>query len=102
MLGFGSDHKSGHILHKEQRCPVTATGFYKVRDLFSGFSINDSTESRRPTDRIAKHSPGIGDHSDLHPTHARMAGDNFAGIVRLKFIEMTGVENTVEQLAHII
>ena len=71
---------------------MPATGFYKVRDLFSGFSINDSTESRRPTCRVAKHSARIGDHSDLHPTHARMAGDNFAGIVRLKFVEMTVVE----------
>src|SRR6266705_482115 len=102
MLGLRTDHETGDILDKEQRCVVTVTSLDEVSHLLSRLGIDDSTKSRRATCRIAKHAARIRNHADLNPANGRMAGNDLFRIVGLKLVKMTLIKQAVQNVAHVI
>src|SRR5262245_218564 len=102
MLGLRPHHEPGNVLHEQQWRLVSIACFDKVGDLFSRFGIDNSAKSWRTTGRIAKHSTRIGYYPYLHPADASMAGDDLARVVCLKLIEVTIVDNAVQQIAHVV
>src|ERR1043166_1507826 len=99
MLGLRPNHETGNVLHEQQRRPMSIACFDKVGDLFSRFGVDNAAKAWRTTSRIAEHSTRIGDYADLHPSDAGMASDDLARIFRLKFIQVTPVDNAVQQIA---
>src|SRR6266705_1745966 len=102
MLGLRANHEPGNVLDKEQRCLMTVTSLDEVSHLLSRLGIDDSTKSRRPTGRIAKHAACIGNHADLNSANARVAGANLLRIVRLKLVKVSLIKQAVQNVAHVI
>src|SRR5258707_15449659 len=81
---------------------MPATRLNEVSDLLSRFGIDDPAKFWRAARGIAKHAAVVGDHSDLYATYAGVPGDDLFCIVRLKLIQMSLVEHTIQNLAHAV
>src|SRR5229473_4488801 len=102
MLCLRSHHESGNVLNEKQRRLMPATSFDEVSDLLSRFGVDDPAKFWRAARRIAKHAAVVGNHSDLYAANARVPGDELFRIVRLKLIQMSFVEQTIQKLAHAV
>src|SRR5260370_5508027 len=81
---------------------MPAKSFDEVSDLLSRFGVDDTAKFWRAARRIAKHAAVIGNHSDLYAAYARVPGNDLFGIVRLKLVQMSFVEQTIQKLAHAV
>src|SRR5215213_8672736 len=81
---------------------MSIAGLDEIRNLLSRLCIDDSTETRLLATRHPDHSPMVRNHSDLNSTNSSVAGDHLFRIVSLKLVEVTIVEQTFEQLSHVI
>src|SRR5207237_4603368 len=73
-----------------------------VGNLLSRFGIDDSAKFWGTARRIAKHTARIGNHADLDSANTRVAGDDLFRIVHLKLIEMSFIEETVQNVPHVV
>src|SRR5678815_674423 len=81
---------------------MSIAGLDEVSDFLCRLGINDPTEARWLAARHAHHSSMIRDHSDLDSTNTTMTRDHLLRIVSLKLVEMTIIEQTPEQLSHVV
>src|SRR5215213_1593215 len=81
---------------------MSIAGLDKIRNLLSRFCIDDSTEAWRLAARHANHSSMVRNHSDLNSANSSVARNHLFRIVSLKLVEMAIVEQTLEQLSHVI
>src|SRR5436190_15026240 len=102
MLRGWTHHESRNILHEQQRRLMTIAGFDEVSDLLSRFGVDDTAKSRRATAGRFHHSSMISNDTDLYSANAGVPGDDFLRIVRLELVQMSFVENTVQQVAHVV
>src|SRR5580765_667356 len=102
MFSLSAHHESGHVLDKKQRRAMTIASLNKVSDLLGRFSVNDSAKLRRAARGIAKHAPRVCDHAHLNSAETRMTGDDLFRIVGLKLVKMPVINQTVQQLAHVV
>src|SRR5260370_41841387 len=102
MLPLCHDNKSGNFLNKDKRRPRSIEGRAESRDLFCRFGLDDPAKFWRATSRIAKHAAVVRYHSDLDPADPRVPGDDFFRVVRLKFVQMSIVQQTIQKLAYVV
>src|SRR6185369_3357262 len=81
---------------------MSIAGLYEVSDFLRRLGINDPTEARWLAAGHAHHSSMIRDHPDLHSTNTTVTRDHLLRIISLKLVEMTVVEQTLEQLSDIV
>src|SRR5262249_39616006 len=102
VLSFRSNHETRDILNEKQRGPVTIAGVDKVSDFLSRLGVDNAAKLWRASCRVAKHTANVCNHADLYAANARMSGDDLFRIVCLKLVEMTFVQQTVQNLTHAI
>src|SRR5262245_21100258 len=102
MLRFGPDHESGHVLNKQERRPMTITSIDEIGDFLSRLRVNNSTEPRRAARGIAKHSTRIRNHANLNAADGGMAGNDLFRVVSLKLIQVSVIQNAIEQSPHVV
>src|SRR5262245_57988906 len=81
---------------------MTIAGFDEVSDLFGRLRINNPAKPRRLAARHADHATVICDHADLNTADPCMSRDHLLCVVSLKLVEMTVVEQALEQLPHVV
>src|SRR5437660_12733246 len=81
---------------------MTITRFDEVSDFLSRLGVDDPAKFWRPAGWVAKHAAAISDHSNLDAANARVPRNDFFRIVRLKLVQMSIVEQTVQKLAHLV
>src|SRR5258708_35194675 len=81
---------------------MTATSLKKGSDFPSRFGIDNPAKFGRAPRRVTKHAPIVGNHSDLQATYASVAGYDLFRIVRLELIQMSFIEQTIQELAHVV
>src|SRR5258706_5959020 len=81
---------------------MAAASLDEVGNFFSRVGIDDTAKFWRAAGRVAKHSPVVGNHADLDPAYASMTGNDLVGVIRLELIQMSFVEHTIQQLAHVV
>src|SRR5450755_1743478 len=81
---------------------MPATGLDEVSHLLSRVGVDDPAKFWRAACRVAKHAAVVGNHSDLYATYARVPGHDLLRIVRLKLVQVSFVEDTIQKLAHAV
>src|SRR5215218_4563626 len=81
---------------------MSIAGLDKVSHFLRRFRINNPTEARWLTAGHANHSSMIRDDSNLHPRNTAVARNHLFCVVSLKLVEMTIVEQTLEQLSDVV
>src|SRR5437762_9303666 len=74
----------------------------EVGDLFRGVGVDNSAELWRFSFRAPNKPSLVSDYADRDAFYARVAGNHFPRIVRLKLIKLTIINQTVENIAHIV
>src|SRR5215217_6766257 len=81
---------------------MSTTGLDKVSDFLRRLCIDDSAKAWRLAARHAHHSSMIRNNPDLNSIDTSVSGDHLLGIVSLKLVETTIIEQTLEQLSHVV
>ncbi len=81
---------------------MPGAGLDEIGDLLRRLGVDDPAKPRWLAARHSHHAAMICNHSDLNPANARVARDHFFGVVSLKLIEVTVVEQTFQQLSHVV
>ncbi len=80
---------------------MAVQGLEEVRHLLGRLGIHDPSEARRPA-LAAEHSARVGDHPDRHSVQPAREADHLGGALRLELVRARGVEDTGQDLAHVI
>src|SRR5258708_34839127 len=81
---------------------MPAASLDEIRNFLSRVGIDDTAKFWRAAGRVAKHPPIVGNHADLDSTYAGMTGNDLFGVIRLEFIQISFIEHTIQQLAHVV
>ena len=98
VFRFGSNHETGNILDKKQRRLTSVAGFDEVGHLLGRLCIDDAAETWRTAAGRANHAAIVGNHSDLNAANTRVARDHLLRVVCLKLVEMSVIEQAVQQV----
>src|SRR5258707_13905979 len=74
----------------------------EVRNFLSRVGIDDTAKFWRAAGWVAKHAAVVGNHADLNSPYARMTCNDLFSKVCLELIQMSFVQHTVKQRAHIV
>src|SRR5712671_3043083 len=74
----------------------------EVRNFLSRVGINDTAKFWRAAGRVAKHAAVVGNHAHLNSPYARMTCNDLFSKVCLELIQLSFVQHTVKQRAHIV
>src|SRR5436853_1680121 len=74
----------------------------KVGDLFSRIGIDDAAELRRLAGRSFQEASLIDFDADRNSFDAGLGGNYFSRVVRLKFVDATLVQQTGENVSHVV
>src|SRR6266567_4560392 len=96
MFGLGTNHETRNVLNEQQWCLMSSASFNEIRDLLCGLGIDNAAKPRRSTTGLANHPAMVGNYCNLNTANTRMSCDHLFCIVRLKLIEMTVVEQTLQ------
>src|SRR5258706_14010756 len=102
MFSLRPNHKTGDILNEQQRRPAAIAGFDEVRHLLCRFCIYDAAETWWAARRWSNHAAVVRNHADLDAANARMSRNHFLRVVSLEFIEMSFVQQTLEQMPCVV
>src|SRR5437016_13365140 len=81
---------------------MTIASVDEVSDFLCRFSVNDAAKLRRAAGWIAKHSARVCNYAHLYSANARVAGDDLFRIIVLELVQVSFVQQTVQQLAHAV
>src|SRR5215208_3740631 len=81
---------------------MTIAGLYEVGCLFGGIAVDEAAEFRRAARRTANHPAIVSDDAHLNAADAGMSTNQFSGVISLKLVEVSTVEQTIEHGAHVV
>src|SRR6266404_7410814 len=74
----------------------------EVRNFLSRVGIDDTAKFWRAAGCVAKHAAVVGNHADLNSPYARMTRNDLFSKVCLELVQLSFVQHTVKQRAHIV
>src|SRR5262249_57607327 len=89
------------VLEEEEGSSLTVASLYEECDFLGRVSVNDAAKLRGFA-TLAYEATLIGYDSDRDAFDARVAGQDFGGIVGLELVEIAAVYQACDHLAHIV
>src|SRR4051794_3764275 len=81
---------------------MTIAGLYEVGNLFGRLCIDDAAETWRAARRGTNHAAIVTDDADLKPAQSRMTRNHLFGVVCLKLVQVSAVQKTTQNFAHVV
>src|SRR5437867_4335352 len=77
-------------------------GFDEVSHLLRRLRVDDAAEPWRAPARTANHAAIVRNHAYLNAANTRMSSDHFLCVVGLKLVQVSAVQQTVQQVTRVV